>query len=63
MIGHSGLGSTRIPADSEFSTGPKSHLDGGASGTTATDSSEPAGASASPSSDTNPDRSFDTEAP
>jgi len=28
MIGHVGFGSSRIPADSEFSTsGPKSHLD------------------------------------
>lgn len=48
MIGHSGFGSSRIPADSEFSSGPKSHIDAHwppASG----ESSEPAdGTSASP---------------
>ena len=41
----------------------KSHLDGGAPGTTSTDSSEPDGTSASPSSDASSDRSIDTEAP
>ena len=46
MIGQSGFGSSRIPADS-----------------TSTDSSEPDGTSASPSSDANSDRSIDTEAP
>ena len=63
MIGRSELGSSRIPADSEFSSGPKSHLDGGAPGATSTDSSEPDGTSASPSSDASSDRSIDTEAP
>src|SRR5438552_8192160 len=53
MIGRSGFGSS----------GPKSHLDGGAPGATSTDSSEPDGTSASPSSDASSDRSIDTEAP
>ncbi|HEY3099084.1 MAG TPA: hypothetical protein VGL14_09260 [Methylomirabilota bacterium] len=63
MIGRSELGSSRIPADSEFSSGPKSHLDGTGSAATATESSEPAGTSASPSSEATSDRSIDTEAP
>jgi len=63
MIGRSEFGSSRIPADSEFSSGPRSHLDGAASGVTPTDSSEPDGTSASPSSDAGADRSIDAEAP
>ena len=53
MTGRSGFGSS----------GPKSHLDGGAPAATSTDSSEPDGTSASPSSDASSDRSIDTEAP
>ena len=61
MIGHSVLGSSRIPADSEFSYGPKSHLDG--SGAASSGSSEPAdGSSASPG-DASSDRSTEIEAP
>ena len=63
MIGRSELGSARMPADSEFSSGPKSYLDGAASGATATDSAEPTGTSASPSSDASGERSGETEAP
>ena len=63
MIGHSGFGSSRIPADSEFSYGPKSHLDEGASGAASGGSSEPAdGSSASPG-DAGSVRSIDIEAP
>jgi len=63
MIGRSELGSARMPADSEFSSGPRSYLDGAASGATATDSAEPTGTSASPSSDASGEPSIDTEAP
>src|SRR5438105_10647104 len=60
MIGPSELGSSRMPADSEFSSGPRSYLDG-ASDATATDSAEPTGTSASPSSDASGERSGETE--
>jgi len=65
MIGRSGLSSSRIPADSEFSTGPKSHINAGGSGPASESSSEPVeGTSASPSmGDVNPNRSFDSQAP
>jgi hypothetical protein len=63
MIGHSGFGSSRIPADSEFSYGPKSHLDEGGSGAASSGPSEPAdGSSASPG-DATSERSTDIEAP
>ncbi len=65
MIGRSRFGSSRIPADSEFSNGPLSHIGGGGSGPASESSSEPVeGASASPSmGDVNPNRSFDSQAP
>jgi len=65
MIGRSGFSSSRIPADSEFSNGPLSHINGGGSGPASESSSEPAeGTSASPAmSDVNPNRSLDSQAP
>jgi len=65
MIGRSGFSSSRIPADSEFSNGPLSHINGGGSGPASESSSKPAeGASASPAmSDVNPNRSLDSQAP
>ena len=65
MIGRSGFSSSRIPADSEFSTGPKSHINAGGSGPASESSSEPVeGTSASPSmGDVSPNRSFDSQAP
>ena len=65
MIGRSGFSSSRIPADSEFSNGPLSHINGGGSGSASESSSESAdGVSASPAmSDVNPNRSLDSQAP
>jgi len=65
MIGRSGFSSSRIPADSEFSTGPLSHIDVGGAGRPSESSSEPVeGASASPSmADTNPNGFIDSQAP
>jgi hypothetical protein len=65
MIGRSGFSSSRIPADSEFSNGPKSHIDAGGSGPASESASEPVdGTSASPSmGDVNPNRFFDSQAP
>jgi hypothetical protein len=52
MIGHSNLGSSRIPENSEYNTGPKSHLNPDGSVPAAVDSSDHVdGTSASPSSD------------
>jgi hypothetical protein len=51
MIGHRGFGSSRIPADSEYSNGPKSHLNPDGSVPAAADSADHSeGPSASPSS-------------
>ena len=59
-----GFSSSRIPADSEFSNGPLSHINGGGSGSASESSSESDGASASPAmSDVNPNRSLDSQAP
>jgi hypothetical protein len=65
MTGRSAFSSSRIPADSEFSTGPLSHIDVGGSGRPSESSSEPVeGASASPSmADPNPNGSIDSQAP
>jgi hypothetical protein len=65
MIGRSGLGSSRIPSNSEFNNGPLSHIDAGGSGSASESSSEPVeGTSASPSmGDVNSNRSFDSQAP
>ena len=65
MIGHSGLGSPRIPENSEFNNGPKSHLGGGDAGPSSVQSPEATeGTLASPPApDVNSDRSNDIEAP
>jgi hypothetical protein len=63
MIGHSGFGSSRIPADSEFSYGPKSHLDDAAAGAASHSSSEPADESSASPGGVDSDRSTDIEAP
>lgn len=66
MIGHSNLGSARIPENSEYNTGPKSHLNPDGSVPSAVDSSDHIdGTSASPSSDlgANSYRTPDVEAP
>jgi hypothetical protein len=61
VIGHSGLGSSRIPENSEFSFGPKSHLGRDTSRATSIDASD--ATSASPSATPSPDPSVETEAP
>jgi hypothetical protein len=66
MIGTSELGSPRIPADTEFSTGPRSHL--GAPPSAATGSIENSGPSegtmaSPPEPGSNGDRGIDVEAP
>jgi hypothetical protein len=66
MIGTSELGSSRIPADTEYSTGPRSHL--GAPPSSATGSIENSGPSdgtmaSPPAPGSSWDRGMDVEAP
>jgi hypothetical protein len=65
MIGHSGLGSPRIPENSEFNFGPKSHLGGGDASPGSAESPERTeGTLASPPTpNANTDRLPDVEAP